>query len=210
MSSIVDIPHSKMDKIFPTVKNVDKNKLKITETGMFSVSKVSGSNKLIYLIKKYFKTNKLKITDATANVGSDTINLALHFKHVNSIELDPFEFNVLKNNVDVYGLNNITLFNDSSLDIIKTLKQDVVYIDAPWGGVDYKKNKSVQLFLGDKEISNVYNKNKQYAKLFVFKVPKNYDFNFFIQNTKNTKYYLHSYVNHKNEIKYYFIFCPSS
>jgi hypothetical protein len=208
MSNIVDIQYSKLNKIFPTVNGVDKTKLKITDVGLYSVSKVSGSSKLIYLIKKYFKTDDLIITDATANVGSDTINLALNFKKVNSIELNTGEYDVLKNNVSVYNLKNVKLYNDSSLNMISKLKQDVVYIDAPWGGIDYKKLDSVKLYMSDVEISQIYNKNKKYAQLFVFKVPVNYNFNYFFKKTKITKYYLHAYIN-KNNIKYYFIFCPS-
>ena len=209
MSKIIDVEYSKIDDTFPTVHNVDKNKLKMTTVSLYSVSKISGSNKLIYLIKKYFKTNNLTITDGTANVGSDTINLSLNFKHVNAIELDKTEFKALKNNVDVYNLKNVSLFNRNTVDLISTLKQDVVYIDAPWGGTDYKKESSVKLFLGNNEISEVYNKNKKYAKLFIFKVPKNYDFNNFIQITKNVKYYLHAFTNTKNKVKYYYIFCPT-
>ncbi len=209
MNDIVNISYSKMNQIFPTVKDIDKSKLKITKIGMYSVSKISGSDKLIFLIKKYFKTSDLIITDATANVGSDTINLALHFNEINSIELNELEFNVLKNNVNVYKLNNVNLYNDNSLNIIPTLKQDVVYIDAPWGGLDYKQHNALQLFLSDKELSQIYNENKKYTKLFIFKVPKNYDFNFFITKTKIIKYYIHAFVNDKNDIKYYFIFCPT-
>ncbi len=212
MNNIVDIPYKKMDQIFPTVKGVDKKKLKISKIGLYSVSKINGSSKLIYLIKKYNlkSPDKLTITDATANVGSDSINLALHFKHVNSIELDKLEFSILQNNVNVYGLKNISLYHGNSLDIIPTLQQDIVFIDAPWGGIDYLKDEYLKLYMSDMEISAIFNKYKTYAKLFVFKIPINYNFNFFIQNTKITKYYIHSYVNHHNEIKYYFIFCPTS
>ena len=206
---IINIPTDKMDKIFPTVKNVDKSKLQITNVGLYSVSKISGSLKLVYLIKKYFKTNKLTITDGTANVGSDSIMLALHFNKVNSIEYDKTEFKVLQNNVNQYKLDNINLYNDDTTKKLKQLIQDVIFIDAPWGGTDYKDNKNIKLFMCNKEISEIFNENKKYAKLFIFKVPTNYDFNYFISNTKIIKFYVHSFD--KNEVvKYYFIFVPVS
>ena len=204
---IINIPIGKMDKIFPTVKNVDKSKLQITNVGLYSVSKISGSLKLVYLIKKYFKTNKLTITDGTANVGSDSIMLALHFNKVNSIEYDKTEFKVLQNNVKQYNLDNIDLYNDDTTKKLKDLIQDVIFIDAPWGGVDYKDSKNIKLFMSNKEISDIFNENKNYAKLFIFKVPVNYDFNYFISNTKIIKFYVHSF-DKNGVVKYYFIFVP--
>ena len=75
MSEIVDVEYSKLDETFPTVKNVDKNKLKMTTVSLYSVSKISGSNKLVYLIKKYFKTDNLTITDGTTTIICDVTNL---------------------------------------------------------------------------------------------------------------------------------------
>jgi len=208
MSDIVDIPLVKMNKIFPNKKGVDKSKLMITNVGMYSVSKIKGSEKLIYLIKKYFNNStNLTITDATSNVGSDSINLAMHFKQVNSIELDFNQFSVLKHNVEIYGLQNVNLINGNSLETISTLKQDVVYIDAPWGGIDYKNAESMKLYLGDNELSQIYMENKQYCKLMIFKVPKNYDFTYFIQHTDINKFCIHSYLGFDGSIKFYFIMC---
>src|SRR5690606_15925078 len=116
------------------------------------------------------------ITDGTANNGSDTINFASTFKNINAIELDPINFKVLMNNVKIYKCDNVKLFNGDSLNLVKQLKQDVIYLDLPWGGPEYKTKYSVQLFLSKLELSDVYLELKSYAKFFVFKVPKNYDF----------------------------------
>ena len=97
----------------------------------------------------------------------------------------------------------------SSLDIIPTLKkQNCIFIDAPWTGRDYKKNISMQLFLDNIEISEIFKMFKKYTDLFIFKVPINYDFNYFIQNTKIIKYYIHAYSNIYKVIKFYYIFAP--
>lgn len=201
-------------KTYPTLEgqNIDMSKLKISEVGKYSTSQVYGASQLVYYINRYCKIfeiskcNDLVITDGTGNNGSDTIYLALNFKHVNSIEKSEQEFNILKNNVETYKLQNVSLFNGSSLDIIPTLTQDIVYIDAPWGGVSYKKHKQVRLYMDNQEISQIYKSNKQYAKLFIFKVPKNYDFNNFILTTKANSFEIHTVMSQdKTKIKYYFI-----
>ena len=136
------------------------------------------------------------------------MTLALDFDFVNSIELDPVNYSALENNVNIYGLNNVKIYLGNSIEILPRLKQDVIYIDAPWGGVDYKKNTSLRLYLGDMELSDIYNKFKSKTKLFVFKIPTNYDFTHFIQNTLLNKYYIHSF-RYKDTVKFYFMFAPS-
>jgi hypothetical protein len=192
---------------FPYIKGINYSNIFVTTEGIYSISSNKGSAKLVFLIEKYFKSTKIIITDGTANNGSDSIALGLKFKHVNSIELDKVNYEVLNNNIKVYKLNNISTYNNNSLIIIPTLKQDVIYIDAPWGGQNYKDNLRMELFLDDLTLGNVYNKLKKYAKLFVFKIPKNYDFTNFIQNTNVEKYYIHAYIS-KNNIKYFLLFVP--
>lgn len=194
---------------FPYVDNIDRNNIQVTSEGVYSISDNNGSKKLVYLISKYFKTDDIIITDATGNNGSDTIALGLKFKKVNSIELDKTNFKVLENNVkNVYKLNNVDLFNGDSLEYLKQLKQDVIYIDAPWGGIEYKKNKQMELYLNDKNIGEIFNDFKSKAKLFIFKLPKNYDFTNFIQTTMTTKYYLYLYKK-KNKPKFFLLFVPT-
>lgn len=207
---VVNISLKKKDRIFPTVKGVDKSKLLITNVGMYSVSKVQGSEKLIHLIKKYFDNDTdITVTDATGNVGSDTINLALHFKNVNSIEMSIDQYPVLKHNIDTYKLKNINAIHGDSLLVLPTLKQDIIYIDAPWGGVDYKNAATMNLYLGNKELAQIYSEYNQYCKMMIFKVPKNYDFNNFIQESGIHKFICHTYINYNNEVKFYFIICYS-
>jgi hypothetical protein len=199
----------KLKKIyFPYIKGINYSDILVSTEGTYSISSNKGSSKLVYLLEKYFKSNKVTITDGTGNNGSDSIALALKFKHVNSIELDKINYDVLKNNVAVYKLNNIDIYNGDSIKIIPKLTQDVIYIDAPWGGQNYKEKSRMELYLGDLQLGDIYNKFKTHAKLFVFKIPKNYDFTNFIQTTGVEKYYIHAYISNNNNIKYFLLFVP--
>lgn len=208
-NKIVNVKNEFKFKYFPDIKGIDRTKIMITTEGVYSISDNDGSNKLVYLISKYFKNdNNIVITDATGNNGSDTIALGLKFKKINSIELDPVNFEALTNNVkNVYKLDNVNLFHGNSLDFIDKLKQDIVYIDAPWGGVDYKKNDRMELFLNNKNMGQIYNEYKSHAKLFIFKLPKNYDFTNFIQTTMVTKYYIYLYTKN-DKPKFFLLFVP--
>ncbi len=204
-----DIKIDKIKKSFPTtIKNIED--IQMTTEGLYSVSGTHASKHLCNLIKKFFKNRmNLIITDATANNGSDTIMLAQNFDTINAIEKDEINFNVLKHNISLYDLKNINLFNASLLDIIPTIKQDVIYIDAPWKTTheeNYKLSNCLKLYIDNKEISEILKIYKKYCKLFIFKVPINYDFTNFIQKTNVNKCYIYSYSNKHNIIKFYYLF----
>ena len=87
--------------------------------------------------------------------------------------------------MDVFKLKNVDLINKDYLEAMKDLKQDVVFIDAPWGG-DHKqkKYKFIRLNLSGKPLSQVINDLEGKAKHVVFKAPGNFDFGDFMKNIK--------------------------
>jgi 16S rRNA G966 N2-methylase RsmD len=206
INKIEKVEISFLNKFFQNHKNIDKTKLKITTEGIYSISGYKAGNYLCSLIKQYLKNNNITITDGTGNNGTDTISFGLNFNKVNSIENNDINYEVLKNNINVYQLTNVKLFKGSSLNIIPTIKQDVIFIDAPWTK-NYKEKEIIKLFMDNIEISEIFNNLKNYTKLFIFKVPTNYDFNFFIKNTNtNTSNYSIFEYKNKNRIVFYYIF----
>jgi hypothetical protein len=183
---------NRMKEFFPNKSGVDYSKLKLTPEGEYSITKRKDGEVLLKHMKSVLKTTKDKhITDLTGNVGGDTILFGLHFKKVDSIELNPENFEALKNNVEVFGLNNITLHQGDSTKIFNW-KTDVLYIDAPWGGPSYKEHKELDLYLGDKRVDEFVKEIRDKADYIFLKVPKNYKFDRFedIEKFKIRGYYL--------------------
>ena len=172
---VINLSEKDARYVFPEKENVNYNKLYTTTIGQYSTSNLFGSNQLVNIIQDNIEKDpsELVITDGTANVGSDTINLAMNFKNVNSYEIDKVTYEALKKNVEEFKLNNVRLYNG---DITKMIDygQDVIYIDAPWGGKEYKKSNNISLYLSGMEISEFYSKYLDRASLFIFKVPLNY------------------------------------
>jgi hypothetical protein len=189
-------------KTFPDT-DIDYSKLLMTDEGIYSVSGKNAAKFLAKIIYKYVKTYDITITDGTGNNGSDTLMLAKYYKKINSIEYDENNYKALKNNIDVYNFKNINLIHGDTTIELNNLTQDVIYIDAPWGGPDYKKYKQLKLYLGEMELSNIFNKYKSKSKIFIFKVPYNYDINNFLLKTKVDK--LKIYTN-KNDNRITFLF----
>jgi len=130
-------------------------------------------------MKSMIKGIKTKsITDLTGNVGGDTILFGIHFKDVKSIEMNPENFDALKNNVEVFGLKNVDVMQGDSTKVY-VWKTDVLYLDPPWGGPEYKTKTELDLYLGDERVDLFLDRIlKQDTKPdYIFmKLPANYHF----------------------------------
>jgi 16S rRNA G966 N2-methylase RsmD len=60
---------------------------------------------------------------------------------------------------------------------MNTLNQDVIYIDPPWGGPDYKNKKNLKIIINTKKLETICDEiiEKKLCKLLVLKLPYNYD-----------------------------------
>ena len=104
-----------------------------------------------------------------------------------------------------FNLNKrIRCFNDDINIKIKDLEQDIIYIDAPWGGKEYKNDSNINLYLGNIEITNFYLQNKDRADTFIFKVPYNYNFNNLYSKITDSDIFKHSYKK-GSTVKYYLL-----
>ena len=168
----------------------EKEKFQVDEEGLFSLTSSKIAEYITTDIINLFPTDfKIKITDATASVGGNTIPFLLenNFSKVNIIEKNHERFNMLVSNINLKKddiKNSYKLFNESFLDIKDTLEHDIVFIDPPWGGPDYHKKNKVQLYLDNIPLSLIINDlfNNKTLKYVVIKVPKNFDSNNFTLN----------------------------
>lgn len=167
---------------FPYKAGVHMKDIMLTEEGKYSYTKKRDGDITIDFFKKSMGPLKdLTILDGTGNVGGDTILFGLHFKHVDSIEIDNDNFKALKHNVSLYKLDNVELHNGDSTKLYERFKTDVVYFDPPWGGPDYKTKRDLDLYLGksriDLFIKNdiLSDKSSHKPKYVVLKLPFNYN-----------------------------------
>src|SRR6185369_4147933 len=79
-------------KLFPHKNDVDYNRLKITSTSVYSMSKPAFANKITYIVSQFLRLYnkdpaKSTISECCSNVGGDTISFANKFAKVNAVEL---------------------------------------------------------------------------------------------------------------------------
>lgn len=137
-------------------------------------------------LKKFNITpDDVTLTDATAGIGGNTISFGMMFKNINTIELDPIRFKYLINNVDAYELSNITSYCGDCTNIIHIIpNQQIVFIDPPWGGKNYKLTQNMKITLSDKTLEdfciNIFDKakTKYVPYMIILKLPLNYDISY--------------------------------
>jgi hypothetical protein len=178
-----------LDTMFPEKEGVDYDKLKLTPEGEYSITRRADGKRLLQKMASIIgPLNKKHITDITGNVGGDTILFGLNFKAVDSIEYNKENFDALENNVKVFGLDNVNLHFGDSTKLYKWYT-DVLYVDPPWGGRDYKEKENLDLFLGDVRV-DTYLKDilaEEWRPSYVFlKLPRNYNFKR-LENLPNVK-----------------------
>jgi len=158
---------------FPT----NNDKILIDDVGKYSITLPDKTKIITNLISKYLNSKDIIVTDAMACIGGDTLSFSKEFKSVNAIELDKKRFEYLKHNMNLFDCKNITFYNDDYLKLINTLQQDVIYIDPPWGGPDYKIKKNIKIKIGDKKLEEICDEiiQNKLCKLLVLKLPFNYD-----------------------------------
>jgi 16S rRNA G966 N2-methylase RsmD len=164
-------------------KKIDTTKIQLSIDAMFSITQPKTATQMSKIIKKSFPSVEY-IIDGCANIGTTTIIFAQYFKHLYSIEYDINTFNILKNNIDVYNIKNVTSFNaDTTLFMKNTnelnnIKYDMntfcLFLDPPWEGVFYQLHKTIDLFLSNINILDLIKDIN--VKYICIKAPNNYNF----------------------------------
>ena len=189
-----------MEDLFPFREGLDYARLKLTEEGAYSITRRRDADRILGVLRLVLRDTASKtITDATGCIGGDTINFALNFRQVHSIELKQDNFEALNNNVQAYGFQNVQTYLGDTTTLFDWYS-DVLYVDPPWGGPDYREHKSLDLYLSGKRLdqwieSVLLRKNRPH---YIFlKLPCNYNFGRlnFLSNTEFIKaYQIRSYV----------------
>jgi len=171
-----------LKKYFPNEENINYKNLELNKIGLYSISKPAATKQIIEIIKDKLnllnlKPENLTITDATAGLGGDTIAFAHEFKAVNSIEIQEPHHKAIKNNAELFNLTNIKHINADYTKVYSALKQDIVFIDSPWGGTEYSANNiaNMRLFGSKLPFIDFIQKLLDKQTIIFLKTPSNFD-----------------------------------
>lgn len=182
-------------KIFPTENCNYFYNLQYDQEGLWSITHPDSAEKFSKILLSFAKKNNVEIktiVDATAGLGGNTISFCKYFKDVTAIEKNYNRFKILKNNIECYSYKNIKLINENSIEYLKKNNFDLIFFDPPWGGPNYKKNKTFEFTLDGIKLNEIFELIN--AKIIAFKLPYNYNFESF----KNLDRFIIEKIEQKN------------
>lgn len=205
--TLIDYDQELFTRFFPKNKDVNFENLQLSNIGVYSITDPSKAQIISDIIKSHFdNSTDLVITDATANMGGNTINFAQNFSKVNSVEIIELHCDILHNNLTEYKLmDKVNIHCGDYLDLMDTINQDVVFFDPPWGGKDYKKINNLNLYLDEINIIDICNSIISNTKLVAIKVPFNFDIVNMIRRSKYNSVTVHKIYRNENHISFYLI-----
>lgn len=164
--------------------------LLLDNEALYSVTDQCTANKISKYIAKHLPSVEI-VTDATACIGGNTYSFSGFFKNVIGVEIDPLRFSYLCHNLRILEVKNAIVYNGNIIEICNYLKQDLVFIDPPWGGPNYKSKNYIDLYLSNMELSTVCRLISQHTKYIALKVPVNFNIIAFNEKTKKSFKLLH-------------------
>ena len=111
----------------------EQGQIQLDDVALYSVTDSHHAEEITQLLLNYIPRTGT-ITDGTACVGGNSMSFCRYFKHVNAVERDAGRSAMLRNNLNVIGLKNFTIYTSDFVSTIPQYKQDLVFLDPPWGG----------------------------------------------------------------------------
>lgn len=174
----------KRDFLFRFIPAEIRSRLLLDNEALYSVTDQYTANK----ISKYIKRNIPDIStvmDGTACIGGNTLSFTKFFNSVIAVEIDPTRYAYLCHNMRMFESTNVVIYNASVLDVCQYTTQDMIFIDPPWGGPNYKSRHRINLYLSGVELSIVCRAIAPYTKYIAIKVPTNFDIDTFNARTND-------------------------
>jgi len=156
------------------------DKLQMDSTALYSVTERPLA-KIQSKIALAFSTKgeNSVITDGTACVGGNTCMFAEDFKSVIACENDDERFDMLCNNLEALKVREkVQPMKGDYTTLHDKIKQDMIFLDPPWGGTDYRSRDKVICLLNTinvGELTTSIRKCDPDVHVIILKLPCNYD-----------------------------------
>ncbi len=176
-----------------------RERLHVDGTSLYSVTDDEAADRMSKIISHWVGVDAV-VTDATACVGGNTASFARTFKHVNAVELSPVRSDMLLHNMSVLGLTDrVTVYKGDYLLEREHMVQDVVFIDPPWGGPEYKRIRRLNMYLSTMNVGDLVVDLLRYrdvgcallrphARLVALKAPLNFNVHGLQESMRNNGY----------------------
>lgn len=179
----MDPAKDKRQFLFKKVAEHVRRKLLLDDEAMYSTTDQVTAEKIATTVAEHIPTTG-QIIDATACIGGSALAFADIFKSVIAIEKDPIKFEYLRHNILLLGLKDkVKCVQGDCIDECAKHMANGIFIDPPWGGPQYKNKNSLALSLSGMPLSDVCKMLACSTQYIILKVPTNFDYQSFINDT---------------------------
>ena len=198
--------------IYPSFKGIDYSNMRMTSIGWYSATKRSDADRITTIILSEFKHRvgykpNCVITDGTSGIGGNAISFGRRML-VNAVEILPLHVEILKEAVDkLYLDDRIKCIQGDFTEIMSTLQQDIIFIDPPWGGPNYKNQDLLEIKLGNLTMDEIVTKGLKVARMFVLKLPNNFDFENFVKKLSENIMIIKHLIKRGDNVRFQIIVC---
>ena len=162
------------DNVFPFLDRRLRSSFELDSTAAYSAMDEHTTALLVSFLGCVYASDHLatlSIIDACACTGACAVVLARHFRTVDAVELDAGRCDALRANVVLCGAD-VTVHHGDYNALYDTLRQDVVFLDVPWGGPDYVEAEELACdALGDVPLVDVVLRLRQRASAVALRLP---------------------------------------
>lgn len=153
----------------------DAGALRFTDVALYSTTPHDQARYTVDIMRCYGALDDKTITDGSACIGGNTWAFARAARHVNAIEIDPLHAEILTHNLRVMSATNVTVVNRNYLDVLRDTVQDIIFLDPPWGGVNYRDEVDLTYKKDDTTVSldELFAPLSYRCELLMLKVPMN-------------------------------------
>lgn len=137
---------SKVDFLFKCVDSQIRYKLMFDDEALYSTTDQVTADKITSNIARFVPQSGV-VTDATACAGGNTYSFSKYFSKVYAFEIDAMRERILRHNMAMLGVTNVVTRCGDSLDLCVKQTQDIIFLDPPWGGPNYKQHPKISLYL---------------------------------------------------------------
>lgn len=179
--------------------SIEEKKFRLDEEALYSID----PQEIAYPIANTISGRK--VVDLFCGAGGMAIALARSGKLVTAIELNKNRLEMARYNASIFNVEDKILFiNGDSSSVIKNLEKcDAVFLDPPWGGVDYVKHGKMLFSDFSPDLYETITLSFDIADSVVCKVPRIFDFSEF----DNRKFeYCKTNVEFKGKLLYYCVY----
>ena len=181
MSREINLSQQEKAYLFPTLPNknnisTDSSKenkeskdFRLIFDSIYSMSSPKQAKAVLNILHYFFKKSQLKdkvLVDATAHVGGNTFPFIGKVKKLICCEIQTLTSQLLQHNINVYSklfLPNLQKNDNTKNNEVLVLNQDfvqfdfqrykpnIIIVDAPWGGPNYRRRKDKDLYLSNEK-----------------------------------------------------------